>query len=222
MSVSPIAKLQTLWRRCQQLGYCVALCTALIAGTASAEEFGYYVSPQQIRTSFKIGYSETGANHNDPAATPMGQFGNTSGGFRFDPTTKTMNGLRLTMSAGSLATPDKSFTWKLLGPDMFDINNYDEVILECSTPVIFTDGQATFDAKFWIHGYAKPFSVAGKINYIKDSTIGMGFLGKNKTIGLTLRGTLKEEEYNMKAFDDIGRSIGDRISFIFEMQGVRQ
>lgn len=222
MSVPPIAKLQPLWRRSRQLYCCLVFCAALMAGTASAEEFGYYVAPQQIRASFKIVYSETGANHSDPVATPMGQFGNASGGFRFDPATKTMVGLRLTLSAGSLTTPDKSFTWKLLGPDMFDINNYEEVILECSSPVVFTDGQATFDAKFWIHGYAKPLTITAKLNYIKDSTIGMGFLGKNKTIGMTLRGTLKEEEYNMKAFDDIGRSLGDRISFIFEMQGVRQ
>lgn len=222
MPVTPIAILQALWCRSQQLGCCIALSTALITGTARAEEFGYYVSPQQIRTSFKIAYSETGANHSDPVATPAGQFGNVSGGFRFDPTTKTMGGLRLTLSAGSLATPDKSFTWKLLGPDMFDINNYEELVLECSSPVVFTENQATFDAKFWIHGYAKPLTVTAKLNYIKDSTIGMGFLGKNKSIGITLRGTLKEEEYNMKAFDDIGRSLGDRISFIFEMQGVRQ
>jgi polyisoprenoid-binding protein YceI len=222
MPITVVAKMQPFSLLARRLSWCAVFCIALCAESARAEEYGYYIAPQQIRSSFQIGYSVNAINHNDPVTTPVGQFGNTFGGFRFDPDTKTMVGLRLTINAGTLTTPDKSFTWKLLGPDMFDINNYDEIILEYGLPVIFKDGLAEFEAKLWVHGFAKPLVVSAKINYIKDSAIGMGFLGKNKTIGMTLRGTFKEEEYNMKAFDDIGRSLGDRISLILEMQGVRQ
>lgn len=193
-----------------------------IAGNLHAEESSYYVAPQSIRTSFQMGYSEKSPDRNFPVKTPVGKLTNVTGGFRFDPDTMTLTGLRLIVSSGSISTPDKGFTWKLLGPEMFDVNSFEEMALEGLQPVTFVNGTATIEARLVVLGRSKPIKITAKLNAVKDSAMGFGIMGKGKLVNVSLRGVIKCDDYNMKAYDNIGRSLGDQISLLFDMQGVRE
>lgn len=217
------SKLFALSRAHLRTGIALAvLCILGTAGVTRAEEYGYYVAPQFIRCNFQLDYIDKSLDRFFRVETPAGKFGTASGGFRYDPTTKVFSGFSVRVSAGSLTTPDKDFTWKLLAPDMFDVNKYEEITLESIRPVTFVNDVATLEARLVIHGFAKPLMLTAKLNYVKDSSGSFGFSVRDKTVGLTLRGTLKMEDYQMKMFDDVGRSLGDQIAFVFDMQGTRQ
>ncbi len=188
------------------------------APAAHADEAAYYIAPQALRVSFQMGYSEKSPERNFPVKSPLGKFTSASGGFRYDPSTMTLTGLRLIISSGSIATSDKSFTWKLLGPDMFDVNNFEEIALDNVHPITFVDGQATINARISILGRPKPLTMTAKLSLPKDGSSAE----KTKLVGLTLRGTILCDDYNMQAKDNVGRSLGDQISFLFDMQGTRQ
>lgn len=201
---------------------CLAMTGILAPSRATAEEFGYYIAPQQVRAVFQMAYSADAPERNYPVKTPPARFLNGYGGFRFDADAMKMVGLRLALATGSIVSPDRSFTWKLLGPDMFDVNTYEEAVIESVEPVQFVNGEASFTAQLQIHKLTKPIALNAKLLYIKDNSMGLGLIGKNKFVAISLRGSILCRDYSMQAADEIGRSMGDNIAFLFEFQGIHQ
>ncbi|MEJ0062686.1 MAG: YceI family protein [Alphaproteobacteria bacterium] len=193
----------------------------LLAAPASAKEVSYFAPAPQIRVGMQL--VKTRDLLPEDKQPPAARFTNATAGFHFDVDALTLSNLRITIASGGIATPDKDYTWLLLGPAVFDISNYEEIAFRSDKAAPFVNGAATIDGQLIIRGLALPFKLEAKLRHIEDSPLGVGIFGsKGRTIGISFRTEFECSDFGIVVKDDNANVLGDKMTLTFDMFATRQ
>lgn len=202
--------------------FLLAVILAWYAKSASAEEQGYFAPPEQNQCSMQFVYGQDAFDKHAAVKTSPVKFSSITGSFRFDSQTKTVSKLRIAIDVDSLVTSDRDTGWVMVGPEMFDLNSYEEISLDKLSPTTITGTPSKATAKLTIRGASKPFEMEIKLLAVEDNAIGFGVLGKERFVSLALQGSINLADYNMTALGSDGIYLGNQLLLAITLKGVKQ
>jgi polyisoprenoid-binding protein YceI len=209
------------------LARCFAL-TAFLVGfspAAFAERESYYAPPSQVMAGILLGYSDAfSQDYINLNQNPMARFTSATAGFHYNRDKNTISNLRASISAGSVASPDKDFTWILINQGGLNVNQFEEIVLFSTQPAAFDhENKAVIEGYMTMRGITSPVKIEARMNYLQDNNIITGsVLGERGAIGLSLNINFKCLEFGMSPVDNNGKSRGDIASLKLEMRAIKQ
>ena len=207
--------------------FSVFLLVALVAApfSAHAERESYYAPPSQVLSGILLGYSEAfSQDYVNLNPNPLARFTAATAGFHFNNDKNSIANLRVSINAGSLTSPDKDFTWILIGNSGLNVSKYDEIVLFATEPAAFDkQNKATIDGFMTLRGITMPVKIESHLNYIQDTNLITGtVLGEKGTIGISLTVNFKCADFGMTPVDNNNKSRGDLASLKVEMRALKQ
>lgn len=205
--------------------FIVAALAIGISTPAQAERESYYAPPTQVLAGILLGYSENfSQDYINLNQNPMARFTAATAGFHFSRDKNAISNFRASITAGSITSPDKDFTWILISQSGLDISQYEEIVVFSTQAVPFDkDSKAIIDGFMTLRGITAPVKIEAKLNYIQDTNILSGsVLGEKAAIGLSLAVNFKSGEFGMAPVDNNGKSRGDLASLKLEMRAIKQ
>ncbi len=201
---------------------------ALLLGLSTpslAERESYYAPPSQVMAGLLLGYSDAfGQDYINLNQNPMARFTSATAGFHYNRDKNTISNLRASISAGSVTSPDKDFTWILISQGGLNINQFEEIVLFSTQPAPFdNENKAAIDGYMTMRGITSPVKIEARMNYLQDTNIITGsVLGERGAIGLSLNINFKCIEFSMFPVDNNNKSRGDIASLKLEMRAIKQ
>lgn len=206
---------------------CAAVLAVLVGFSfpALAERESYYAPPAQVLAGILLGYSDAfSQDYINLNQNPMARFTSATAGFHFNRDKNAISNFRASITAGSITSPDKDYTWILISQSGLDISQYEEIVVFSTQAVPFDkDSKATIDGFMTLRGITAPIKIEAKLNYIQDTNILSGsVLGEKAAIGLSLAVNFRCQEFGMSPIDNNGKSRGDLASLKLEMRAIKQ
>jgi polyisoprenoid-binding protein YceI len=179
---------------------------------AAEDLVAYYVPPPRFSAALQVmdqGFSNTFA-----------LFQNATGSFSFDETAKSLSRLRIALDSSSLSS--NSGSQRELA-NLLGVMQYPEIRIVAPDSVSFTDNKAELKATLILHGASKPITLEATLNHIgKSAHAGGMWSSEGDAIGLSLRATFKRADFGMSDDPEVPGRFGDSMTFMLEMQGLKQ
>lgn len=202
----------------------VASLTLTARQAQAVERESYYAPPSQVMAGMLLGYSSAfSQDYINLNQNPMARFTSATAGFHYNREKNSIANLRASISAGSVTSPDKDYTWILINQGGLSINQFEEIVLFSTQPAIFdSENKTTVEGYMTMRGITAPVKIEARMNYLQDNNILTGVLGERGAIGLSLNINFKCAEFGMTPVDNNGKSRGDIASLKLEMRAIRQ
>lgn len=185
----------------------------IISAQAVADSAAYYIPPAQMNTQLEImdnGY-----------ANMFALFRNSTGGFTFDETAKTMSNLKIAIDTTSLISNSNENQRDL--SNLLGAFQNSEIRITAPDTVAFTDNKAEIKATVMMHGAAKPVTFTATLNRT-GTTEHTNSMWSNEAhaVGLSLNGTLKRADFGMTDSANTPNRFGDTLTLRLEAEAVKQ
>lgn len=197
----------------------------LIQSAAYAQNISYYAPPAQINTGLLFDYSDAySQDYVNLNPNPVARFGISTAAFHYDADKKTLSNLRVSITTGSVTSPDKDYTWILIGRSGLDVNDFDEIVIySTGASTLDQDGKTTIDALMTLRGITSKVKIETKLGYVQDNNALSSMVsGEKGAARLSLVINFKFSEFNMAPVDNENRSRGDQGIMRIEMRALRQ
>ena len=180
---------------------------------ALADDATYYVPPGRFNAVMQVmdlGFSNI-----------FGFFQSATGSFTFDDSNKSISKLRLAIDGMSLVAGNPQNQHDLY--DLFGIAESPEIRFTSMDSTSFKDGKASIKGTLVLHGASKPVTLDAVLNHVGKSPYGGGmWSSEGDALGLSIRGTIKRADFDMKDDPNIPTRFGDTIAVQLEMQAIKQ
>jgi polyisoprenoid-binding protein YceI len=192
----------------------LALLLLLPLGAAAEEPpASYYVPPPQFSAALQV--MELGF------ANIFALFQNATGSFNYSDADKSLSHLRLALDATSLMSSNGASQRDIA--NLLGIMQYPEIRISAPDSVTFADGKAELKATLTLHGTSKPITLDATLNHVGKSPHGGGmWSSEGDAVGISLRGSFKRADFGMGDDPETPGQFGDTMSFMLEIQGLRQ
>lgn len=180
---------------------------------ASDSPANYYVPPPQFSAAMQV--MDLGF------ANVFALFQNATGSFSFDESSKTLSHLRLAIDAGSLTASNSGSQRDLA--NQLGVMQYPEIRITAPDAVVFTDNKAEVKATLSVHGVSKPITLDATLNHVgKSPHAGGMWAHEGDAVGVSLHGSFKRADFGMGDDPETPGRFGDSMTFMLEIQGLRQ
>lgn len=180
----------------------------LWSGAALAEPRRYVIDPEHATVAFlvpHIGY-----------ASVLGQFLKLEGSFVYDPDARKLDGLTVSIDAGSVFSNHAARDEHVRGADFLDAGRHPTIrfVGQRAEPTGETTGRVY--GELTVRGVTRPVELA-----VTRNKMGPYPWGENYVVGVSVRTTLKRSEFGMTYALENGL-VGDEVDVIIELEAIRQ
>ncbi|WP_193142361.1 MULTISPECIES: YceI family protein [unclassified Meridianimarinicoccus] len=186
----------------------LALATVLPL-TAQADMARYTLDRDHVVVAFlvdHIGY-----------ANVLGRFPDVSGGFDFDPDTKVLGAVEVTIGAASVQTDHDARDGHVRSQDFLSAEAHPTFTFTADGGTPITDTTGTVTGTLTLRGVSQPLTLDVTLNQVADYPFGHS----KQTVGISARGMVKRSEFGMD-YGVANGLVGDEVYLIIEAEGVLQ
>ena len=185
-----------------------ALLLGLSVPDARAEMVRYDLDPDHVVVAFlvkHIGYENV-----------LGTFAGVSGHFLFDPETRTLGAVEVSVGADTVDTRHDARDGHVKSADFLNVAAFPTITFTADGGTPRSETEGTVDGTVTILGVSKPLSLDVTLNRIAPYPFGHG----KETVGISARGSLDRSAFGM-SYGLAGEMVGDRIDLIIEAEAIR-
>ena len=185
-----------------------ALLLGLSVPAARAEMVRYDLDPDHVVVAFlvkHIGYENV-----------LGTFAGVSGHFLFDPKTRTLGAVEVSVGADTVDTRHDARDGHVKSADFLNVAAFPTITFTADGGTPRSETEGTVDGTVTILGVSKPLSLDVTLNRIAPYPFGHG----KETVGISARGSLDRSAFGM-SYGLAGEMVGDRIDLIIEAEAIR-
>lgn len=178
------------------------------APAARAEMARYDLDPDHVVVAFlvrHIGYENV-----------LGTFAGVTGHFMFDPATRTLGAVEVTVGADSVDTRHEARNGHVKSADFLNVAAFPTITFTAEGGTPRSDTEGTVGGTVTILGVAQPLSLDVTLNKVAPYPFGHG----KETVGLSARGSLDRGAFGM-SYGLAGEMVGDRVEIIVEAEAIR-
>jgi len=185
-----------------------ALLLGLSVPAARAEMVRYDLDPDHVVVAFlvkHIGYENV-----------LGTFAGVTGHFLFDPETRTLGAVEVSVGADTVDTRHEARDGHVKSADFLNVAAFPTITFTADGGTPRSETEGTVDGTVTILGVSKPLSLDVTLNKIAPYPFGHG----KETVGISARGSLDRGAFGM-SYGLAGEMVGDRIDLIIEAEAIR-
>ena len=185
-----------------------ALLLGLSVPAARAEMVRYDLDPDHVVVAFlvkHIGYENV-----------LGTFAGVTGHFLFDPETRTLGAVEVSVGADTVDTRHEARDGHVKSADFLNVAAFPTITFTADGGTPRSETEGTVDGTVTILGVSKPLSLDVTLNRIAPYPFGHG----KETVGISARGSLDRSAFGM-SYGLAGEMVGDRIDLIIEAEAIR-
>jgi polyisoprenoid-binding protein YceI len=185
-----------------------ALLLGLSVPAARAEMVRYDLDPDHVVVAFLVkhlGYENV-----------LGTFAGVTGHFLFDPETRTLGAVEVSVGADTVDTRHEARDGHVKSADFLNVAAFPTITFTADGGTPRSETEGTVDGTVTILGVSKPLSLDVTLNKIAPYPFGHG----KETVGISARGSLDRGAFGM-SYGLAGEMVGDRIDLIIEAEAIR-
>lgn len=185
-----------------------ALLLGLSVPAARAEMARYDLDPDHVVVAFlvkHIGYENV-----------LGTFAGVTGHFLFDPETRTLGAVEVSIGAETVDTRHEARDGHVKSADFLNVAAFPTITFTADGGSPRSQTEGTVAGTVTILGVSQPLSLDVTLNKVAPYPFGHG----KETVGISARGSLDRSAFGM-SYGLAGEMVGDRVELIIEAEAIR-
>ena len=185
-----------------------ALLLGLSVPAARAEMARYDLDPDHVVVAFlvkHIGYENV-----------LGTFAGVTGHFLFDPETRTLGAVEVSIGAETVDTRHEARDGHVKSADFLNVAAFPTITFTADGGSPRSQTEGTVAGTVTILGVSQPLSLDVTLNKVAPYPFGHG----KATVGISARGSLDRSAFGM-SYGLAGEMVGDRVELIIEAEAIR-
>ncbi len=188
-------------------GFMFAALSVLAPSAATAAPDSYDIDPTHTVVAFLIdhvGFSRV-----------LGRFDDVEGSFTYDPDTRELSDLVITVATASVSSGNKARDNHVRKNDFLSVKRHPTMQFKVDSAILPADDGGVIEGTLTLLGQTRPLSLDLQVNKLDVYPFGH----KKFTIGVSAKGSLMRSEYGM-SYGVANALVGDEVEMIIETEAV--